>query len=279
MLTNNRIIWKNNTTLTDLSVKLNDYHTGAETVDIVAADDALYIGSDLPFNHRYIEISSANAVTASITVKIWDGSEFVSAVDVIDQTAVSGKTFAQSGIISWVPDRNETWAREDTSEDIADLSTLKIYKMYWVKLTFSANLTATTALSYVGHRFSNDEDLGSLYPELALSSTMTQFESGKTTWNEQHVAAAEKIINDLRKKNIIWSRNQILNWELFSFASVHQLARIIFNAFGEPFQEKRLQADRDYKEAFEMLQFDTDLDEDGKLDTHEKIQRVGFVRR
>lgn len=291
MLLNNRIIRKDNTVLTDLSIKLNDSHSGSENLDIVASEDALYIGSDMPFNHRYFEVSSPNLNTSAVTVSLWDGNSWVAAVDVLDQTSVGGKTFSQSGIISWVPDRDETWTREISTEEITDLTTLKIYDYYWVKLTFSNNLTAfvdnvdptpdtaSTALSYIGHKFAEDNDLRAYYPDLLLSATLTAFTAGKTTWNEQHIAAAEEIVKDLRKKRIVFSRNQILDWEQFNLAAIHKVAKLIFTSFGENYRVEREQAEKDYLTAIQMQVFNVDTNKNARLDLEEKVVVTGFRRR
>lgn len=285
MLLNNRIIWKDNATLRDVSVTLNDWHTGAQTMDIVAAQDAIYIGSDLPFNHRYFDIhaTNKNANAATVAVSLWNGTSFVPAVDVVDQTSVSGATLAQSGIISWVPDRAEVWNKEASTEDIADLSTLKIYNFYWAKLTFSADLTNTTQVKYVGHKFSTDADLkASGYPELLLTSALRQFANGdtsKTNWTEQHIAAAEFIVKDLRKKKVIWSRNQIVDWEQLFEPAVHKCAEIIYTSQGEDSEEKRARAETKYLDSMTLDNiFNVDKDEDARLDRHEKEDRGGIFR-
>ena len=73
MLLLNRIIFEDDTTLTDYSREMSDINAGTLPVVIVPADDALYIGSDLPFNHRYFIMSAMNAVAGSVSVSIWDG--------------------------------------------------------------------------------------------------------------------------------------------------------------------------------------------------------------
>ena len=145
-----RIIFDDNGTLKDLSVSLEKFTEAIEVVGIVGADDALYLGSNLPFNHRYLYFSTPNdeaCVIASIAV--WDGKEFLNAVDVIDETESGGKTFAQSGKISWTPSKHEGWAREDTNNnghEITGLSTLTIYDLYWLKITFTGTMNVATAI-------------------------------------------------------------------------------------------------------------------------------------
>jgi len=145
-LNSTRIIHKDNSVLRDYSVSLANYLSGTQVIAYVAAEDALYIGSDLPFNHRWVEVSVVSATTSTLSVSLWNGSAWEAAVDVVDETSVAGVALARSGFVSWVPDRLKTWSFEDTTERVSDLSTLKIYDKYWAKLSYSADLTGTTAL-------------------------------------------------------------------------------------------------------------------------------------
>lgn len=281
MLINQRIIWSDNAVLKDLSVELNDLTALNYAIPFTAAQDKLYIGSDLPFNHRHFVIatSGANAVASVPTVEIWNGNSWVSAVDVLDLTATSGATLARNGIIAWTTDRNEAWGKEETTEDIAALSTLKIYNMYWVRISFSANFTSTTSLAYVGHKFAADADLGLYYPDLTTTEVKSAFTSGKTTWDDQHIMAAEEIIRYLRKKDIVRSRNQILDWEQFNNCAIHKVAEIIYSSFGKDYEDNRKLADAKFMKAINLGIFQVDRNEDGKLDPQEQVKFYGLVRR
>lgn len=278
MLSNQRIIFDDGGTLKDKSVELNNLFTQNATVDLAVTTDYLYIGSDLPFNHRYFQVSTANTTASVMSVQIWDGNSWADAVDVIDQTSASGKTLAQSGIISWARDRDSSWGQESTTENVTGLTSLKIYDLYWVRLKVSASLSATTALSYVGHRFATDDELGGYYPDLVQSDVMTAFETGKTDWNEQHVLAAEEIIQDIRRKRIAWNRNQVLDWEQFAPAAVHKVASIIMAGFGNDYKEARVSVLADYAKAMNLKIFTVDQDEDGRADDDEKRWDGGIVR-
>lgn len=279
MLTNHRVIFKDNTVLRDLSIKMNEYLSGTETIAFVAGEDSIYIGSDLPFNHRWVEVSTANDVASVVSVSLWNGSEWKAAVDVIDQTSTNGVTLAQSGIISWTPDKDHSWMNEDSTEDISDLSTLKIYDMYWVKISFSVSLKATTALKYVGYKFSSDEQLTAEYPELASSSLKDGHTTGKTSWNDQAFVAAEYIVADLKSMNIIWNRNQIIDWPLLKMASIHKTAEIVFRAFGAEYQEEIQDTHKAYRSSLNMKMFHVDLNRDARLTEGEKLDTVGFLSR
>ncbi len=279
MLPNQRILFKDNSSFSDLSVKLNEYLSGTETLAVIAAEDALYLGSDLPFNHRWIEVSTPNALASKIEVKLWDDTKWVPAVDVNDQSSINGVTLAKSGILSWTPDRDESWAQEDTTEDIPELSSFKIYDLYWAKFTFSGDLTPETALKYLGYKFSGDADLLAQYPELANQAIKTSFQTGKTTWDDQAFIAAEEIIKDLKVMNIIWSKNQILDWSVFRMASVHKMAEMIFRALGSEYETELKGAMRAYKNSLNIKMFHVDKNKDARLGERELKETVGFFKR
>lgn len=278
MLINNRVVYSDDSVLTDFSRELSDLADSKQAFNIVAADDAIYIGSDLPFNHRYFSVRNQNAVAAQVAVAIWSGSAFEPAVDVLDFTAVGGKPLAKSGIIMFTPDRNKGWGRVPTTEDIPELATLKIYGCYWVKITFSADIAF--ALEYVGHKFSTDSDLNIYYGDLCRETVReAYFEVPTNTWDRIHCAAAEEIIRDLRARQIIWSPNQILDPDQFRDASAHKLAEIVYSPGGLNVPEKATDAARKYREAMNKVTFNVDRNGDARLQQCEKVPEARVVRR
>lgn len=279
MIRQNRIIYSDNGVLTDISSELNNFHSGTKAFTFVAAEDAIYIGSDLPFNQRHFELSAFNAATsATISVSLWGSSGWESAVDVADGTSTSGKSMGQSGVVEWVPERGKSWIKQDTDNTITGLSSLKIYNLYWAKITFSANISFTA--SFLGYKFATDEQVGSLYPELALSTTIAQFATGKTTWFEQHCRCAEMIVRDLVSKELIASGNQLLDWSKFSESSIHKLAHIVFTAFGDDYKDNLAQADKDYYSSLQNgIRYGVDKNKNATLDLSESFGSVGVVRR
>lgn len=276
-----RIIHDDNGTLVDLSKQANEMFGANASLPIVAADDKLYIGSSLPFNHRHFEVATANAATSVVsTVEIWDGNSWVAAVDLVDYTLNSGSTVTlyQNGIISWTVDRDSSWGLEESTENIPALATLKIYDMYWARMTFSANLSNTTAIKYIGYKFSDDDKLRVLYPDLVRSTLLTAWQTAKTTWDEQHIIAAEEIIERLQKLRIIWNRNQILDWQRFEKASVHKCAEIIYRGLGADYDDKREKAKDDFEKALNVGQFNIDVNADGHLERAEQFRPAGLFR-
>jgi len=277
-----RIIWSDNTVLKDVSTSLNNYKSGTLVLPLVAAEDFIYIGSDFPFNHRYIDVKVANDQTAGINVHLWDANGWKAANDVIDQTSIGGISLSQSGVLSWVKAEREVWARWDTNnegEQIEGLTGLNILNMYWARLTFTGNLDVLTEIEYLGHKFSDDADLDILYPDLTRTAVKVQFKAAKTDWKLQHIQAAEEIIKDLKNRSIIKSKNQILDWELFTDAAVHKVAEIAFNAFGKDFAEEKAAAAGEYKKELNKAVYNVDLNNNATLDTAERTFRQGILYR
>lgn len=287
MLLTSRSIFSDNTVLTDSSVALNNFQTGSLVLPFVAAEDFFYIGSDWPFNHRYIDVGVVNANAAALTVDIWDGDSWNGAVDVIDQTAIAGVPLAVSGHISWRPDEDEPgWARETTfrpggGDEIEGLEGVRIADLYWARLKWSADLTASTELNFLGHRFSDDADLALHYPILLETTALDQFDTGKIDWNDQHIEAARTIIRDLKGKNIVRSGSQILEWELFAEPSLHRVAEIAFKAYGNDFIENRKDALADYEKTLnKAVKYGLiDLNKNANLEQGERRFRQGFLHR
>lgn len=281
MLLNNRIIWSDNGTPKDLSAILSSFASGTQVIDFVAAEDSIFIGSDMPFNHRYFQPVVDNDQASLALVSIWTGNAFEATVDSIDQTLDAGgtKSMSKNGILSWVPDRTKYWARQETTERVTGLETLKIYNMYWAKLNFSADLKSTFSLAYVGHRFCNDDDLYSRYPDLANTDLLNSFKSGKSDWVEQQVLASEIVVRDLRADEKLWSINQVLEWERFQEAACYKTAELAYSAFGKDYADDVASARKYYKEALGQSRGGIDLDGNGSLKPFEQVSQARIMRR
>lgn len=279
MLFDQRVLYSDNGTLTDISVDVNDFRAGSVTVPFVAGEDYIYIGSFLPFNHRYVDIGTANTSAAGVQIEIWDGKDFNTAVDVLDQTRVATVPLAQDGYIRWSRDRNKIWSRESDSLDVTGLGNTYIYDFFWMRLSWSSSLFSSTTIKFIGHKFSKDSQLFSFYPDLNNTTLMGAFVSGKTDWEEQHFIAAEQIIRDLKRKNIIYSGDQLLDYESFLEPSVHKVAELIYAGLGQTYEDKRKAAESKYVLTLDFGYPNVDLDADGRLDTKERVTRVGFLNR
>ena len=249
MLTTQRVLHGT----TDISAKVNDFRSGAY-VFAYTSGQYLYVGSEMPFNHLWFQLTSGtlNAVAASVSVDLWWNLTWTPAVDVIDETvdaATGTKPLAVSGRVTWACDIEKGWQRELKSADVTGLSGTNIYNLYWARLSWSQTLTGTLSLDHVGQKFAGDTELYSFYPALNNSGLKTRFAAGKTTWDEQHFAAAEAIARELIGRRLIFSRSQIFDWSRLQVPAVHKAAQLIFAGCGAPMAADYAQASKAYEAA------------------------------
>ena len=281
----NRIIHSDNGTLTDYSVELDDYYSGsASLAPFTAAQDYLFFGARLPFNHLYFKFSTANTAASNLTIAVWDGNAWNNVAETLDGTKSSGASFGQDGYISWVPDKQKGWGREDTvngsgTELVTGLGNVTIYDRYWVRFAFSADLDNPTALDWCGQLFSDDNLLGAEFPDLVRSTLLANIESGKTTWEEQHVRAAEIIADDLVDRKVIVDKRQILERRDLARASVSKVAEMAFVIMGDDYSDDKEAARKEYNERISKNMFAVDRDNDARIDTQEIEYQQGTLTR
>ncbi len=277
---NQRILFNDNGVLSDASIALNDFRSGSLALPFVAAEDALYVGAEMPFNHLYFDVSAANAAPSSVAIDTWTGTQWQPAVDILDFTASSGASLSLPGPIVFRPDEdNQGWLLEEDSEDVSGLAGTRIRLMYWLRIKWSADLDAGTVISHIGYRFNDDQDLFSFYPDLNNSDFLESFKAGKTDWKEQEFQAAQSIIMDLKKRNIIWFPGQILDFQLFKEPAIHKTAAIIFAGLGGSQADEALKAEKRYDTAKNLERYNLDLNADGTLQRAEKTIKSSWGDR
>jgi len=280
MQTGQRVLFSDNGVISDITISVNDFDEYVVTPAIVAAQDYIYIGTTMPFNHKWIEVGTVNAVASVASVYLWNDGAWESAVDIMDYTSVSGATLGRSGIIQFNTNiETGGWTRERLSADVTGIASLAIYDMYWARLAFSVNLTAGMTLKYIGHRFSKDLDLFAEYPDLSNTALMTAWAAGKTSWDDQHVLAADYIVQRLISASIVRTDNQIMDWQLFKSAAVHKTAELIYGGFGPTMAENRKTARESFEASMNINYFNVDKSGDGQLTSSEKLQTVQEMSR
>lgn len=257
---------------TDISVVTSDFRQGVYAMTSTATDH-VYLGSSTPLNNLWIEMSTVSGVNAGApTVEVWFGQAWVPVVDLIDQT--SGMT--ASGRLSWSLDLFSGWSCEQLSVSVG-ISGSAVYNRYWLRLSWPNAFTATIA--YLGQKFSSDTILQSMYPDLLQPAILAGYKTGKTNWEEQHFMAAEAIVRDLRRRNIIKDKGQILDWTLFEEASAHKVAEIAYRAFGTSYVDHVNMAVKRYEA--EMAQKTLVIDENmnGHVESSEVTNTTGWMSR
>ncbi len=271
----NKILFSDNGTIQDISPTMNDYYSGTFRMSFVASEDALYIGRTHPFNSFFLK-STANAEASNATVEVWNGNDWEDVVELIDNTSLNGVSLAQDGFFEFVPNKNTSWQREDT-DTITDLTSKEIYNRYWIKITFSNDLTTDLDLKWLGEVFSDDNDLGSEFPEIISSNFKTAM--GVTNWESQHVQAAKIIIKDLISRNLITGGEQILNRDDLVLPSISKTAEIIFNSMGDDYTDQKISAGKEYQSRITKALPLIDLNNNAIIDVGEKTTSMGRFYR
>lgn len=275
---NKRIFYSDNGILRDLSVNLNKYDSIESEFDYISGEDHIYIGSRLPFNSLYLKVITQNEMPANMYVEVWDGENWEFVNELIDETGA----FQKSGYITFVPDRDTGWNMEDTNSGgniITGLDSLKIYDKYWMRISFDADLSSGVSLSWVGHLFADDSDIGSEYPDLAKASVKAAFKTSKTDWEEQLVRASEIVIEDLMINRVILDSSQLLDRYDYRSATIQKAAEIIFNAFGDDFVDQKQRAREEYQRRLSNPTKKIDTNKNAIEDKTESLHEQGWLSR
>lgn len=262
--------------LTDVSAEVNAFLSGSTAMDSAV----LYVGAELPFNHKYFDITTANAAAKSLSkVEYWSGNAWIEVVDLHDGTAAAGKSLAEPGNISWARDIDKAgWSAERDSDDVTGLSGTRVFNLYWSKFTWSTGDGAGVC-SYIGERFSDDNDLFAYYSELRNSTLMDAYQPNKTDWKDQSFAAADAIVKHMRRNGIIVRREQILDASLYTEASIHKTAQIAFNGLGNGYAERARDAEAAFLKAVNVRFPEVDVNGDGELSAYEKQINISWGSR
>jgi len=279
MSVTNRVLFSDNGVLVDLTKDTNKFKSGTATIaDYTAAQDYLYLGSMAPFNHFYVKMATASAVPASMTAEYWDGKAWIPTYKLDDET--SGLT--ASGFITMFPRRDNAWNVESTNDrgdQVTGLTTINVYDMYWMRLKLSADVPLGFAISWIGHKFSDDDDLASEFPDLVRAKMLLAYGTAKTSWEEQHAKAADLITQDLISSEVISWKGQILVRDEFTLASIQKVAELIFNALGDDYLDQRDRAQAEYKRRLDKSSYRIDANSNALLSQAEAVSRSGFMRR
>jgi len=148
-----------------------------------------------------------------------------------------------------------------------------------MRLSVDADLTADMVISWLGQKFSDDNDLGSEHAEVTRSNFIAAFEDGKTSYEEQAIKAAEIVENDLISRKMITHNEQILDRYDLRLASVSKVAELIYNDLGDDYVDKYDNAKREYQSRIGKSVVKVDRNSNALLDKQEDRVMKGFLYR
>jgi len=273
-----RVFFKDGSTITEITKEINKYKSDTYLLTMTSGD-AIYLGVDFPLNHFFVKMGDVvNEEDVEMTVSHWTGDGWAEAANLNDYTY----SLSESGFVEFTPDKDDEWHRQDTNDSgsaIDDLSSITVYDKYWVKVQFSGSLDAAIELKWIGNKFSDDDDLFSEYPIFNDTTFLTGYQTGKTNWEEQQVKAADLIIQDLKRKNIILGSEQILDRNLLMPAAVSKVAELIFNAFGNDYRQQKLDAASEYAKRIDLSKFVVDTNNNAIKEHQELGITQGWLSR
>jgi len=263
-----RTIYSDNGVLTDYSMEAQD-RDSTFTGAMVAAQDNIYVGQYYPFNSLFIQITVANDEESNLSVQTYNGQTWEDVNDLLDGTKTSGKTLAKSGVIQFNPDYNKVWQYANDTSLPTELSTLKIFGLYWIKLSVSNDLTqaivsppsAGTTLRRITYKFTTQEIIESMDPD--INEYLTAWESGKTDWTEQILTASQLMALDLRGRGIIKSPANIMRFDDVAHLAAFKSLSVIYGGLGGEKIKKKVEVDKEYDKLKNSLIFTTDKYENG----------------
>jgi hypothetical protein len=240
---------------------MQDFTRDSVIFDLSSA--ILYVGFYKPINKIYIDLTSPNSLSSTLTIQYWNGSAFVDLDDVLDET----KTYSRNGFIQW--------SREQTNQ-VAN--TVDGKELFWYKLT-NSSVATTMDINGLNLLFADDKDLAERIPEINDDAHLT----GKSSHVLAHVSAKKNIIQELRNKNygkrdVDGVLQDITIWDLLDIdqinaaATLKALSIIYFNFSDEPndsYERKSKSFESGYKEAMKLAVLNLDLDDDGLKDITE----------
>jgi hypothetical protein len=262
-----RLIKSDNGVLTDISLD-NQNESKTCLLNLTTGEDYIYIGQQYPFNNFYYKSAVANDVSAVLSIEYWDGSFWKAAVDVLDATSANGASLANSGAVQFTPNYHYRWARVyDTSETFApaELQSLTIYNLYWIRLKWSATLKATTASKKFTYAFSTHQQIN--HRDSTIGPYLPSF--NLTSWEDPIITASMDVVLDLKRKNLIIHEGQILRFDDVTNATNWRTLINIYRDLGGDYKDKHDAASKEYYRSIDMKGFTFDKNENAFVETDE----------
>lgn len=270
-----RILIQSGASKTDISYANQDDET-LPTLRL-ASTDCILIGMQYPFNNFFIDQTGGvpNDQDAEMSLEYWDGSKWVAGVDLLDGTAVNGKTLAKSGHVMFSLDRDKTgWGKVNNPilQGPPELNDKSIYDLYWLKLKVSADLLNTTSIRELGFAWTTGQKLKGIKSE--VDRYMAAFETGKTNWNKEIMNACKMMVTDLKKQGLVLGPQQVVRLDDFWLPATFKTLWLIYSSLGPAYEAQKLDMLIQYGKSMNVNNVTVDQDRNGDASDWEKNTRV-----
>jgi len=259
------VLHDNNSVFANYTEQAFDYSRDSFTLDLVAAEDYLYLGRYKPFNAVYVEMSTVNTTdTTFSTVEYYNGTSWTALTLQSDDS----DAMQRSGFIKW--DKPDDW------DDTAINSITK----YYIRLRPGSDFLNTTAVQGINLVFADDNDLKEEFFEVS-----NYLPSGESSFILTHQAVKKDIIQKIRRdgkavvSNATGALKDVTEWELHDFDQVRTaakhlaLSKICLNISDNPGDVYMMKSElyhKMYTESIDMFFISLDTDDSGFESNDEK---------
>lgn len=270
-----RVLRKAGVTISDLSYDNQD-EASKPTLDLLTATDCLLVGMQYPFNNFFLNIDTPNTLASILTLEYWDGSNWVPAVDVLDGTSSAGVSLAKSGHILFSLDRTKTGWQKVTDptqgSHPSELDNLKIYDLYWLRVSFNADLDVLTKLQELGFAFTTGDKLKSIKAE--VDKFLPAFKTGKTNWIPEIMTASKMMVTEFKKAGLVLGAQQVVRLDDFWLPATYKALWLIYNSLGPAYAETATQLASQFHSSMNVNNITVDENQNGQPDPSEIGSRV-----
>lgn len=268
------VLHDDNGTFIDNSKEALDYGRDSFVLDLVSANDFLYVGLYKPFKNIYAEMKVLNTNANTLTAEYWDGTSWSSLDNFFDMS----RGMTRSGFITWT--KNTAWAKTSVNGD----------SMYWVRFKPSSDFLNTTEVQGLNIVFADDQDLKNEFSSISAYLTNLSLLSYIT----YHQSVRDDIIQELRNKGQAKisssSLSNITKWDILDVeelkrASVYGCLAKIFFELSDNIEDKWYQRYQDYynkrNSAIELMFLSLDKNDDGIKQVNESVvyQSTRLIRQ
>ena len=268
------VLHDNDSVFSEYSFEAYDFGRDNFVIDLVSADDYLYLGLYKPFNKIYTEFITANTVANEFIAEYYDGTTW-SVFTLNDYS----KGFTRSGFLCW-----------DRALDDWEATTINSIEKFYIRLKPSADHDITTDLQGLNIVFSDDEDLKEEYEGI------TDYLLGSnTSFIKYHQAVRKRIVQKLRNEGKAKKGSDdtllknVTEWDLLEPQEIREAAKFyclekIFDNISDSVEDKEYQLARKYGRMGDdnyAAYLKVDFDDDGVEDASDRavLNKILIQRR
>lgn len=242
----------------------------------LTTDQSILLGMQYPFNNFFLFLKTPNELPAQMKLEYWDGSRWTEAVDVMDGTSQGGISLSKSGHILFALDKKKTgWGKlSDPTQEThpQELEGLRIYDLYWLRISFTSDLSEETELQELGFAFTTGDKLRSIKSD--IDKYMPAFKTGKTNWIPEIMTASKLLVTEMKRAGLVVGPQQVIRLDDFWLPATYKALWLIYNSLGPAHVESATAQDAKFHRTFNVNNVTVDENLNGKVDEAERDNRV-----